>query len=754
MTDPTVATPLHELAHVYEKYLTPQERQEVLNASGKDTWDRSVSEYFARGFEKYLADGVSPGTKLVTAFRKFKVWMSSIFNTFEQPDVELNEDMRRIYSVMLGETPLSDVPGAEISSEVSDTNQVKDELGDTIESMRKAGNTDQEIYQGLISEGLFSAADISEYFDLNTKQTVYDQVQNSGKFAEEARDILEDSQHVIRSLAELKKEMANISEEEARGILYSLNSLPDIDVSVAKLISAMLENQGKGIRSVEDFMLIAKTGTNVGRALQRFKMLKKQQPKLILASLIKDLNAVGAKIPTNALRVLDEAASRLVDATENLEIAKQANQDARFVNSTSPFDPNKSNHEYFNDAMIEFQKAKLDYSRKMQPWARMSVNKGAGKAFAEWYKTSVRLNLLTFRSLGRNVSSNIVKGALNTAVNKIATATSIIRSIILGGNQTTFKGVGYNLATAKGVAPGLKQTGQVLRYGNVTDIGKKIEINGGFNGFRAAAEWIGAAFAKLSGASDIEIAERFNFVLGPDNKIKNGDKFLRFTEGSLGVFSETIGRLMQAGDLVFKNTAYYGAMHQEAKRRGLKGKEIKHFMDLHADYSDANSFEDALTFVYANDSKAYKAVSRMFSGGGSNFYSSLWATLVPYQKIPTNVFAEYFEFMTPLYGLASAGFKFNDAAGLRKQLKKERNANKKAIIQEKMDRINQKAEQSIGRAVTGFGLYMIAFELVKLGVLSAKSQSRKEREEKDEYGGDNRINLTLLGNEALLCKTL
>jgi hypothetical protein len=744
MTDPTVATPLHELAHVYEKYLTPQERQEVLNASGKDTWDRSVSEYFARGFEKYLADGVSPGTKLVTAFRKFKVWMSSIFNTFEQPDVELNEDMRRIYSVMLGETPLSDVPGAEISSEVSDTNQVKDELGDTIESMRKAGNTDQEIYQGLISEGLFSAADISEYFDLNTKQTVYDQVQNSGKFAEEARDILEDSQHVIRSLAELKKEMANISEEEARGILYSLNSLPDIDVSVAKLISAMLENQGKGIRSVEDFMLIAKTGTNVGRALQRFKMLKKQQPKLILASLIKDLNAVGAKIPTNALRVLDEAASRLVDATENLEIAKQANQDARFVNSTSPFDPNKSNHEYFNDAMIEFQKAKLDYSRKMQPWARMSVNKGAGKAFAEWYKTSVRLNLLTFRSLGRNVSSNIVKGALNTAVNKIATATSIIRSIILGGNQTTFKGLGYNLATAKGVVPGLKQTGQVLRYGNVTDIGKKIEINGGFNGFRAAAEWIGAAFAKLSGASDIEIAERFNFVLGPDNKIKNGDKFLRFTEGSLGVFSETIGRLMQAGDLVFKNTAYYGAMHQEAKRRGLKGKEIKHFMDLHADYSDANSYEDALTFVYANDSKAYKAVSRMFSGGGSNFYSSLWATLVPYQKIPTNVFAEYFEFMTPLYGLASAGFKFNDAAGLRKQLKKERNANKKAIIQEKMDRINQKAEQSIGRAMTGFGLYMIAFELVKLGVLSAKSQSRKEGEEKDQYGGDNRINLTLL----------
>jgi hypothetical protein len=122
----------------------------------------------------------------------------------------------------------------------------------------------------------------------------------------------------------------------------------------------------------------------------------------------------------------------------------------------------------------------------------------------------------------------------------------------------------------------------------------------------------------------------------------------------------------------------------------------------------------------------------------------LWATLVPYQKIPTNVFAEYFEFMTPLYGIASAGQKFYRSATLRKELKKERNANKKAIIREKMDRSNQKAEQSLGRAVTGIALYSFAFELVKLGVLSAKSKNRKEGEEKDKYGGDNRMNLTLM----------
>ena len=55
LTDPNVSTPVHELAHVFEHYLTPEERQEVIKNTGTQGWTIETSERFARGFERYLA---------------------------------------------------------------------------------------------------------------------------------------------------------------------------------------------------------------------------------------------------------------------------------------------------------------------------------------------------------------------------------------------------------------------------------------------------------------------------------------------------------------------------------------------------------------------------------------------------------------------------------------------------------------------------------------------------------------------------
>ena len=60
LTDPNVSTPLHELAHVYEHYLSQAERNKILKWAGHSTWTTKTSEKFARGFEKYLSEGVSP----------------------------------------------------------------------------------------------------------------------------------------------------------------------------------------------------------------------------------------------------------------------------------------------------------------------------------------------------------------------------------------------------------------------------------------------------------------------------------------------------------------------------------------------------------------------------------------------------------------------------------------------------------------------------------------------------------------------
>jgi hypothetical protein len=105
LTDPNVSTPLHELAHVFEHYLTDGEKKAVMDAAKTKEWNTETSEYFARGFEKYLAEGKSPIAALDKIFAKFKEWLTDIYNGISGSDIdiELNEKMRKIYAQMLGE---------------------------------------------------------------------------------------------------------------------------------------------------------------------------------------------------------------------------------------------------------------------------------------------------------------------------------------------------------------------------------------------------------------------------------------------------------------------------------------------------------------------------------------------------------------------------------------------------------------------------------------------------------------------------
>lgn len=105
LTDPDVSTPLHEMAHVYEHYLTDAERETILKDAGDSTWSRNTSEHFARGFEKYLADGIAPSPEMKSIFENFKKWMTEIYNgiTASEIDINLSPEMKKIFDLMLGE---------------------------------------------------------------------------------------------------------------------------------------------------------------------------------------------------------------------------------------------------------------------------------------------------------------------------------------------------------------------------------------------------------------------------------------------------------------------------------------------------------------------------------------------------------------------------------------------------------------------------------------------------------------------------
>jgi hypothetical protein len=106
LTNPNVSTPMHEMAHAFEAFLTDAEKAMVLKWAGAKNWDVNTSEKFAKGFEKYLQEGKAPTPELAKVFENFKKWLLSIYNDLAGAglDVKLNDKMRSVYDSMLAET--------------------------------------------------------------------------------------------------------------------------------------------------------------------------------------------------------------------------------------------------------------------------------------------------------------------------------------------------------------------------------------------------------------------------------------------------------------------------------------------------------------------------------------------------------------------------------------------------------------------------------------------------------------------------
>ena len=63
---------------------------------------REAHEQFARGFERYLAEGKAPTEGLRGVFEQFKQWLLAIYHSLTDFDVTLSDDVRAVMDRMLG----------------------------------------------------------------------------------------------------------------------------------------------------------------------------------------------------------------------------------------------------------------------------------------------------------------------------------------------------------------------------------------------------------------------------------------------------------------------------------------------------------------------------------------------------------------------------------------------------------------------------------------------------------------------------
>jgi hypothetical protein len=103
LTNPNVSSVVHEMSHMYEEYLTPQEVKVIEKFSGAKRGTVDFSETFARGFERFLADGKAPTPELKSIFSQFKEWMKNIYKSIVGSPIEkdLTPEVREIFENMI-----------------------------------------------------------------------------------------------------------------------------------------------------------------------------------------------------------------------------------------------------------------------------------------------------------------------------------------------------------------------------------------------------------------------------------------------------------------------------------------------------------------------------------------------------------------------------------------------------------------------------------------------------------------------------
>jgi len=113
-----LSTFLHESGHLFlemekvfaRKYGVNKRQQAILDWLGAPNFDAidpttkagvEMHEKWARGFEAYLREGKAPSLALRDAFSAFKRWLTYIYKSVRQLDVEVSDEMRDIFDRLL-----------------------------------------------------------------------------------------------------------------------------------------------------------------------------------------------------------------------------------------------------------------------------------------------------------------------------------------------------------------------------------------------------------------------------------------------------------------------------------------------------------------------------------------------------------------------------------------------------------------------------------------------------------------------------
>jgi len=160
LKDANLSTFLHETGHFYLEIMNQlslesnndqikNDLKTITDWLGVESFDQIKTQHhekFARGFEAYLMEGKAPSSSLRRIFARFKVWLTQIYGTLTNLNVELTDEIRGVFDRLVA----TDQQIAEVEGELN----IQPLFDDTTILGSKAEKYEQAIrdYRNTVSE--------------------------------------------------------------------------------------------------------------------------------------------------------------------------------------------------------------------------------------------------------------------------------------------------------------------------------------------------------------------------------------------------------------------------------------------------------------------------------------------------------------------------------------------------------------------------------------------------------------------------
>ena len=162
LSSPDISSAIHEIAHVVRNQLininVPAEKRAGITDADisvienwckvqSGEWKASNDETFARGIERYFANGKAPTSQLQAVFEKLKKWFIGIYQTLKGSDIDvkISNNVRLVFDKLVTRSDFKPPPAA--ASISFDWGLFEENLYDNLDSFAPARHTGRRNYE-------------------------------------------------------------------------------------------------------------------------------------------------------------------------------------------------------------------------------------------------------------------------------------------------------------------------------------------------------------------------------------------------------------------------------------------------------------------------------------------------------------------------------------------------------------------------------------------------------------------------------